>query len=67
MTELFEIMCFIGYCMGSVFYMLDSAYIGEYSYLDIIIALMFFRLVLWFIFRVLGFNLEDQYRMDVKK
>lgn len=53
MGALYEIMDFIGFIMGSFFQVLDNVYLGDYSILDIQIAIAFFGITTWFIFRVL--------------
>lgn len=53
MGALYEIMNFICFIMGSFFEALDNVYLGGHSFLNIQIAILFFSITAWFIFRVL--------------
>jgi len=53
MGDLYEIMDFICFMMGSFFDVLDNVFLGGHSFLDIQIALAFFSMTIWFIMRVM--------------
>ena len=48
------LMSFLGWCMGQFFTCLDSVYIGGFSLLQILVALIFLDITFWFISKVFG-------------
>lgn len=53
-NTLYEIMRLISGTMYSLFMALDNAKIDDYSLLDIALALIFLKVIIWFVKRFLG-------------
>jgi len=67
-SSLVALFDFIGAVVLSVFNALDNAMFSEgFSYLDVLIALLFLRLVLWFVMRLLGHEFEHEVNHEVNQ
>jgi len=56
MGNLIEIITFFTMCMSQVFYILDNAYIGNISLLDIICACGYISITFWGVFELISYK-----------
>lgn len=58
MSVLLELFVFFGYCLSSIFSILDNTYLGDIILLDIICGMMYLVITLDGIFKLLNVNQE---------
>ena len=53
MSAIFEIIVFVVYTMTLIFNSIDSVYLGDYTFLDICLSLMYLEITLWGLFSLI--------------